>query len=191
MATTSAFKLTQTKGYFGRHRPCYMVNSDEKTQLKRLSTQIKVFFPDPVIPNPIDLYTESWSEGAVPARHPQLLRFHLFSTMPGDVNDSVTLENLDYNTIKAFVYDMRARKEWGKFALTSAGNGMVDTASGEECEPLQKPPINLVYDPNGSGSITADKYPDADSTASKTPNGYVSWIPANTILDESGNTARV
>lgn len=65
MATTSTFRLLQTKGWYGRHRPCYMVNSDQPTQLKRLTTQITTFFPDPVVPNPIDLFTTDWSEGVV------------------------------------------------------------------------------------------------------------------------------
>lgn len=54
---------------------------------------------------------------------PQLMRFHLFTTMPGIVDDSVSLSNLDYDHVKAFIYDLRARKEWGKFLLTNAGDG--------------------------------------------------------------------
>ena len=107
MPTTSTFRLLQTKGYYGRHRPCYMVNSDEPTQMKRLSTQIKVLFPEPVVTNPIDLFTTDWSEGIVP-QGAQLLRFHLFTSMPGIVDDSIDINAIDYEHIKAVIYDMRA-----------------------------------------------------------------------------------
>jgi len=43
-----------------------MVTSAEPTQLKRLTTQTTVFFPDPIVANPIDLFTTDWSEGVVP-----------------------------------------------------------------------------------------------------------------------------
>lgn len=119
--------------------------------MQRLTTQITTFFPDPIVPNPIDLYTWDWDEGTVP-QGPQLMRFHLFATMPGIVDDAVSLANLDYDTIKAFMYDIRSKSEWGKFALTSAGNGVVDKALGEECEPTQLPPINLQYDKNEDDS---------------------------------------
>ena len=102
MQTTATYRLLQTKGFYGRHRPCYMVTSDLPTQLKRLSTQITVFFPDPVVSNPIDLYTTDWSEGVVP-QGAQLLRFHLFTSMPGLVDDSIALADLDYNHIKAVI----------------------------------------------------------------------------------------
>lgn len=38
MAATSTMHLLQTKSYFERHRPCYMVESANPTQLVRLST---------------------------------------------------------------------------------------------------------------------------------------------------------
>ena len=84
-----------------------MVRKDEPTQLQRLTTQITTFFPDPVVANPIDLFTTDWSEGVVP-QGAQLLRFHLFASMPGLVDDSVALEDLDYEHIKAVIYDIRA-----------------------------------------------------------------------------------
>jgi len=197
MPNPDKFRLYQTKGFYARHRPCYYITESKPTQLQRLTTQITTFFPkDPVPANPIDLYTKSWSEGSVP-QGPQLMRFHMFKTMPGLVDDAVALADLDYDTIKAFIYDIRSQKEWGKFALTSAGNGVVDVASGEECEPLQKPPLNLYYDNNESGDYAARMYPDAtvsegDATTLGTPvpDGYVSWIGENEVKDESGSTAR-
>lgn len=36
------------------------------------------------------------------------MRFHMFATMPGIVDDAITLANLDYDTIKAFIYDVRS-----------------------------------------------------------------------------------
>ena len=124
------FRLLQTKGYFGRHRPCYMVRSDAPCQLNRLTTQITTFFPtEPTdclgtTGTKIDLTTLSWSEGVV-KQGAQLLRFHLFSSMPGDENTAhnIALADLDYENIKAFVYDIRLKQEWNQFALTTSGNG--------------------------------------------------------------------
>lgn len=81
--------------------------------------------------------------------------------MPGLTTDA--LASLDHDTIKAFMYDMRAREEWGKFALTSSGDGTVDPALGEECDPLALPPINLAYDGNESyvTSFADQAYPDS------------------------------
>lgn len=94
--------------------------------------------------------------------------------MPGIVDDNVALANLDYDTIKAFVYDLRAQAEWGKFALTTSGDGTVDTASGEECDPAQLPPISADFTSFGYGpsydmvASTTDyvvgRYPNADAT---------------------------
>lgn len=116
------------------------------------------YFDDANLATEVDLYTRDWSVGEVPAG-PQLQRFHLLSTMPGLTTDA--LAALDHDTIKAFVYDMRAREEWGKFALTSSGDGTVDAALGEECDPLALPPINLTYDANTSGDFVAQAYPDS------------------------------
>ena len=198
MSTTSTFRLLQTKGYYGRHRPCYMVNSDEPTQLKRLSTQITVFFPDPVVANPIDLFTTDWSEGVV-KQGAQLLRFHLFTSMPGLVDDSVDINAIDYDHIKAVIYDMRAKEEWGKFMITSSGDGTVDASLGEECDPLNLPPIDAIYDPNNAADPAVDAtayltqaYPGPDDNSiAKQPANKVSWIAANTIIDESGATTRI
>jgi len=33
METTDKFRLLQTKGYYSRHRPCYLVTEDNPTQL--------------------------------------------------------------------------------------------------------------------------------------------------------------
>ena len=110
-----------------------MIQQNESNQMYRLTTQIKKFFSDTVTSGPdppattrdvadnIDLYTTDWSEGVV-KQGPQLMRFHLFTTMPGDVNDNIS--SLNYDDIKAFIYDLRARKEWGKFKLTNAGDGV-------------------------------------------------------------------
>jgi len=99
------------------------------------------------------------------------MRFHMFTTMPGIVDDAIGLPNLDYDTIKAFIYDIRSQSEWGKFALTSAGNGVVDVASGEECEPLQKPPLNLYYDLNGNCVWPTHKTPPDTSACTDTLPG--------------------
>ena len=75
--------------------------------------------------------------------------------------------------------------------LTTSGDGSVDATLGEECDPKQYPPIVLAYDENITGDYVAQKYPDSTYTATTIPNGKVSWIPADTIKDESGDTARV
>ena len=100
----------------------------------RLTTTTTKFFSDTTATGPpattndlatgIDLYTTDWSEGVV-KQGPQLMRFHLFATMPGDVGDA--LNALNYDHVKAFIYDLRARKKWGttgKFKLTNAGDGV-------------------------------------------------------------------
>ena len=116
--------------------------------------------------------------------------------MPGIVDDSVALADLDYDTIKAFVYDIRARDEWDKFALTTSGDGTVDASLGEECDPNQEPPIVLAYDENDAGDWTTQYYPDADdpNLEGNSPvykaQRKVSWVPPDTLVDESGNTAR-
>lgn len=150
MAVSNTMHLIQTKSYFERHRPCYVVTSDNPSQLVRLSTQTVDYFESANLATEVDLFTRDWSVGTVPSG-PQLQRFHLLSTMPGLTTD--TLASLDHDTIKAFIYDMRARKEWGKFALTSSGDGTVDPALGEECDPNSLPPIDLTYDANTSGSF--------------------------------------
>ena len=56
--------------------------------------------------------------------------------------------------------------------LTTSGNGVVDVALGEECDPLQLPPINadylgnvIVYDEMISTTdYTLARYPNADAT---------------------------
>jgi len=60
--------------------------------------------------------------------------------MPGIVDDSVSLADLDYDHIKAVIYDIRAKEEWGKFALTTSGDGEVNPELGEECDPSREPP---------------------------------------------------
>lgn len=110
--------------------------------------------------------------------------------MPGVIDNSIDLDNISYVDIKAVIYDLRKKEEWGKFMITTAGNGEVDTALGEECEPNRYPPIDVTYDENISGSYADQAYPDSSYTAVKTPNIKVSWIAANTILDESGDTDR-
>ena len=83
-----------------------------------------------------------------------MLRFHLFTSMPGAVDNSIALSALDYDIIKAVIYDMRTKVEWGKFALTTAGDGTVDPNLGEECDPLSVPPYYITYDANTSGTIS-------------------------------------
>ena len=152
MDMSATFRLLQTKGYYARHRPCYVVASTTPTKLQRLSTEIRDYFPEDTS-NKIDLFTMSWSEGAVP-QGAQMLRFHLFTSMPGAVDNSIALSALDYDIIKAVIYDMRTKVEWGKFALTTAGDGTVDPNLGEECDPLSVPPYYITYDANTSGTIS-------------------------------------
>jgi len=132
----------------------------------------------------IDLFTTDWSEGAV-KKGAQVLRFHIFTTMPGIIDNSVSLANLDYEQIKAVVYDLRKEAEWGKFMITSSGDGTVDPTKGEECDPKAIPPVTVGYDLNVAGTISQQKYPDATctSTCASIPNGKVSWVAANTVLD--------
>lgn len=73
--------------------------------------------------------------------------------MPGIIDNNIDLTNISYEDIKAVIYDLRKKEEWGKFMITTAGNGEVDVALGEECEPLRYPPIDATYDPNISGSF--------------------------------------
>lgn len=112
---------------------------------------------------------------------------------------------MTYENIKAFIYDVRARKEWantadqgtvqaGKFMLTSSGDGTISTELGEECDPTARPviadennvPIN--YDENPTNP--SDVYPDSDYGALWKAGGKVAWVAANTQLDRSGNTER-
>jgi len=44
------------------------------------------------------------------------------------------------------VFDLRKEAEWGKFMLTSSGDGTVDASKGEECDPKAKPPVTVSYD---------------------------------------------
>lgn len=76
--------------------------------------------------------------------------------MPGIVDDSIDINNIDYDSIKAVIYDMRAKEEWGKFMITSSGDGSVNKELGEECDPLNLPPIDLIYDPNNSVGVFLD-----------------------------------
>ena len=157
-----------------------------------------MFAPDPIVTNPVDLFTTDWSEGVVP-QGAQLLRFHLFTSMPGIVDDSIDINNIDYDHIKAVIFDIRAKEEWGKFMITSSGDGEVDASLGEECDPLNEPPIDLIYDPNDAADPLVDAnayanqaYPDPNDTGiSKQAQTKVSWIPADTVVDEAGNTDRV
>mmetsp|Transcript_30989 Transcript_30989/g.38311 ORF Transcript_30989/g.38311 Transcript_30989/m.38311 type:complete len:174 (+) Transcript_30989:605-1126(+) len=158
----------------------------------RLTTTTTAFFADSDLAAGIDLYTTSWSEGVV-KQGPQLMRFHLFATMPGLINDSISMANLDYDHIKAFIYDIRSRKEWGKFKLTNAGDGTLDASAGEECDPSMTPPTNYIYDTlKSSTDPKLAVYPNSATTpaTNKIPNGKVTWVAANTVLDESGSTAR-
>lgn len=115
--------------------------------------------------------------------------------MPGIVDDSIDINAIDYDHIKAVIYDMRAKEEWGKFMITSSGDGGVDASLGEECDPLNEPPIDLTYDANEVGTFADQAYPDPSGASAasivKKALTKVSWIPANTVVDQSGNTARV
>ena len=121
------------------------------------------------------------------------MRFHLFTHMPGIPTDPTT-SSLDYDQIQAFIYDIRAKKPWGKFALTSAGDGTLDAAAGEECDPLLKPPTNYQYDKNiATATASARAYPDITTAIplkSWNADKKVTWVDANTVLDESGDTSR-
>ena len=126
------------------------------------------------------------------------MRFHLYTNMPGIVDDNVALADLDYEQIKAFIYDLRSRKEWGKFMLTAAGDGVVDISAGEECDPIQEPPTNFEYDENedktalsAQAALQLRAYPDSSYSAPFKAGKKVTWVPADTIKDESGDTARV
>lgn len=120
--------------------------------------------------------------------------------MPGIVDDTVALADLDYEQIKAVIYDIRAKEEWGKFMITSSGDGTVDPTLGEECDPANEPPFDVIYDANESTTdFDLAEYPDADDPRSSgdttafptVANHKVSWIAADTVEDLAGNTDRV
>lgn len=67
MAAASTMHLLQTKSYFERHRPCYMIESANPTQLVRLSTLTVDYFDAANLATEVDLYTRDWSVGEVPA----------------------------------------------------------------------------------------------------------------------------
>jgi len=89
--------------------------------------------------------------------------------MPGLYDDTVALADLDYEHIKAVIYDIRAREEWGKFMLTTSGDGTVDYDLGEECDPRNEPPQDYYYDlmcddyTGTACSYNDAAYPDADT----------------------------
>jgi len=105
------FHLLQTKGYYGRHRPCYMIQANAENQMYRLTTNKDKagYFADVDLAgegsadiatatdkrNVIDLYTRDWHEGTI-KQGPQLMRFHLFTHMPG-LPTQLALGSLDYD----------------------------------------------------------------------------------------------
>lgn len=140
----SAYRLLQTRGFLSRHRPCYLVTQNVPQQLQRITTEVNVFFPADysAVTNNIkaaDLFNKDYLE-------PQILRFHMMSTMPGIVDDTdLTGNNVDYDFAKAVIFDLRHKDVVLKWPLQHCGDGYLNTTMFEECEHKQFPPTNDLY----------------------------------------------
>lgn len=174
------YMFLQQKGYLSKHRPCYMVTDNDVTRINRVTTEQKELITATSIPEATLMETHFTTHGSLNnemSYPPQVLRYHIMSTMPGQVNvltsdgtttctptdflgglcsESATAPDGDY--AKAVIWDLRTKDQVLQWQLDDCGDAVVNATMFEECDyALTNPnPVNdATYEYPVSSTSTA------------------------------------